>query len=193
MHQAEARPLPPTDERALLRRHRDGDPDAFRELIALHGGAVYGLLGRYGLTPEERDDVFQEVFVRVHRASATYREDKPLKPWLFTIAVNTARTWIARRRGRELADADGSRSARMVDPAPDGAAVAEARQAVDRLAAALDALPPDQRDAVLLCGVHQLAYEDAAKLLEIPLNTLKSRLRRGRLALAHALKEEASR
>jgi len=189
MNEAEVLDVAEPDGRTILLRHRDGDPDAFRELIARHGGAVYGLLGRYGLSPQERDDVFQEVFVRVHRAAASYRPDKPLKPWLFTIAVNTARTWITRRRGRELDDSDGSRSARMVDPRPDGARVAEARQTVTALAAALEDLPEEQRDPVLLVGVHQLSYDEAAEILDIPLNTLKSRLRRGRIALATALAE----
>jgi RNA polymerase sigma-70 factor, ECF subfamily len=187
MHEAEAMEMAEPDGRNLLIQHRDGDPDAFRALIAQHGGAVYGLLGRYGLTPSERDDVFQEVFVRVHRAAAVYREDRPLKPWLFTIAVNTARTWITRRRGRELPDVDDSRTNRMVDPSPDGARVAEARQTMDALKVALDGLPQEQRDAVLMVGVHQLPYDEAAETLGIPLNTLKSRLRRGRIALAEAL------
>lgn len=187
MHEAEAMEMAEADGRNLLIQHRDGDPDAFEALIAHHGGAIYGLLGRYGLSASERDDVFQEVFVRVHRAAAVYRQDKPLKPWLFTIAVNTARTWITRRRGREVDDADGSRSARLVDPAPDGARVAEARETVDALKIALDDLPADQRDAVLMVGVHQLPYDEAAEILGIPLNTLKSRLRRGRIALAEAL------
>jgi RNA polymerase sigma-70 factor (ECF subfamily) len=77
----------------------------------------------------------------------------------------------------------------MVDPRPDSARIAEARETMDALALALDQLPEEQRDAVLLVGVHQLPYDEAADLLDIPLNTLKSRLRRGRIALAKALAE----
>ena len=176
----------PDDGRDLIAAHLQGDPGAFGALVDRHGPMVYAVVGRYGLGPAERDDVFQEVFVRVHRSAALYRPERPLKPWLVSIAVNAARTFLTRRRGRELSE-DRPAAERLVDPAPDGARVAEARQATRLLAQALDALPDEQREAVLLVGVQQLAYDEAAAILEIPLNTLKSRVRRGRLALARAL------
>lgn len=176
----------PDDGRELIAAHLNGDSGAFAQLVQRHGPTVWAVTGRYGLGSAERDDVFQEVFVRVHRSAALYRADRPLKPWLISIAVNAARTFLTRRRGRELSE-DRPASERLVDPSPDGARVAEARQATRLLAQALDALPDEQREAVLLVGVQQLGYDEAAAILEIPLNTIKSRVRRGRIALARAL------
>lgn len=174
------------DAADALTRHLAGDPAAFEALVRGWGGAVRGLISRYGLTPEKRDDVFQEVFLKVHRSGHTWRGERGFKPWLFAIACNTTKTWLTRRRPRELAEIVPA-AERLVDPAPVGADVAEARELADWLADALDALPLEQREVVVLCGVHQLPMADAAFVLELPIGTIKSRLRRGRLALAEAL------
>lgn len=174
------------DAADALNRHLAGDPAAFEALVRASGGAVRGLLARYGLNAEERDDVFQEVFLRVHRAAPTWRGERGVKPWLFAIAVNTARSWVSRKRPRELREAAPA-SERLVDPAPLGREVAEARELAEWLVRELDLLPLEQREVVLLCGVHQLPMADAAFVLQLPTGTIKSRLRRGRLALADAL------
>jgi RNA polymerase sigma-70 factor, ECF subfamily len=174
------------DAADALTRHLAGDPAAFEALIRQFGGAVRGLLSRYGLTPEERDDVFQEVFLRVHRSAASWRGEHGVKPWLFAIAVNTARSWLTRKRPRELRESTPA-SQRLVDPAPLGAEVVEAREFAGWLSQELDRLPLEQREVVVLCGVHQLPMADAAFVLMLPVGTIKSRLRRGRLALAEAL------
>lgn len=174
------------DAADAMTRHLAGDPAAFEVLVRGWGGAVRGLIARYGLSPEERDDVFQEVFLKVHRSGNTWRGDRGFKPWLFAIAVNTAKTWLRRGRPRELGALEAV-TERMVDPAPLGADVAQARELADWLTEELDNLPLEQREVVLLCGVHQLPMADAAFVLELPIGTIKSRLRRGRLALAEAL------
>src|SRR6188472_1551800 len=78
-------------DRAILERHGRGDPQAFAELVRLHSTPVYSYLARCGVPPSERDDLFQEVFCKVHRALAKEAfPDGPVRPWLLAIAVNTA-------------------------------------------------------------------------------------------------------
>ncbi len=178
------------DGSLLLSRHVRGDPAAFAELIARFGSLVYTVVGRYGLSAEERDDVFQEVFVRVHRAAASYQPDKAIKPWLLTIAVNTARSYLRRSRPRELAD-QGSSALRLVSEQPSSQDLVEASCTLEWLAGQLDALPLAQREVILLCCVHHLGMQQAAEVLGIPVGTVKTQLRKGRLSLAAALERRA--
>ena len=171
------------DERLLLSRHLQGDPEAFPELVARFGSLVYGVVGRYGLSCEERDDVFQEVFVRVHRAAPSYQADKALKPWLLTIAVNTARSYLSRGRGREVSD-KGGLALRLVSEQPSSQELVEASRTMSWLVTRLDALPVAQREVILLCCLHHLEMQQAADVLGIPAGTVKTHLRKGRLALA---------
>src|SRR5262245_53492967 len=76
----------PLGDRALLERHRGGDRAAFKELVAAFRAPVYGYLTRCGVNPSDRDDLFQEVFLRVHRAATDAPPVGPVAPWLFAIA-----------------------------------------------------------------------------------------------------------
>ncbi len=174
---------PAPDDPVLLRRHLDGDERAFPILIQRHGGLVYGLLGRCGLRPQERDDVFQEVWLRVHRAAHRHDPSRPLRPWLATVALNTARTHLARGRSPEVAREIPERPSPGASPG----GLTEGRELADWLRAELDALPEPQRVVVHLSCVVGLAQADVANALDLPVNTVKTHLRRGRLALAHAL------
>jgi len=79
------------DERRLLLLHRDGDPGAFVRLVAKYRRPVFSYLVRCGVPVADRDDLFQEVFLRVHAAAAQYQDHRPLHPWLFTVVANAVR------------------------------------------------------------------------------------------------------
>ncbi|MEE8526669.1 MAG: RNA polymerase sigma factor [Thermoanaerobaculia bacterium] len=174
------------DERALLLRHREGDRQAFAALVAEYRRPVYSYLARCGVAVDDRDDLFQEVFLKIHRAAATYQAHRPVHPWIFTIVSNTARTYLRQRRVRQLVFAEPGEQ----DPpaaTADGERAAVARQAVALLAAELPRLSLAQREVVLLAGVEKMSMKDAAAVLDMPVNTVKTHLRRARLHLARAL------
>ncbi len=180
----------PPDDDQLIVRHLQGDADAFDELVRRYGPLVWGLTARYGLRREEREDVFQEVFLRLHRGASSYRRGRPLKPWLLAIASNTARTWLTRGRSREqLAERPEER---RIAPDPDGRQLTEASETLDYLAEELDRLPLVTREVVLLCAVHRLEQAEVGAILDVPLGTVKTHLRKGRLALARALERRAA-
>jgi RNA polymerase sigma-70 factor, ECF subfamily len=181
----------PDDGEQLVARHLEGDPEAFGELVARFGPLVWGLTGRYGLRREERDDVFQEVFLRLHRGAELYRPGRPVKPWVIAIAVNTTRSWMSRGRSRNFVVAERVEE-RRIAPDPDPRQVAEAAETLDFLAEELDRLPLERREVVLLCAVHQLPMAEVASILELPVGTVKTHLRKGRLALARALERRAA-
>jgi RNA polymerase sigma-70 factor (ECF subfamily) len=185
---APADKVPSSDGGELLVRHRDGDDEAFAELVGRYRRPVYGYLVRCGVEEGARDDLFQEVFTSIHGAAMTYRADHPLRPWLFAIAANVVRTHYRRTRSREERETSNREAATPGgDAAPDAHALAEARETAVWVEAALAALPLAEREIVVLCCIEQLPQADVAAVLEMPVNTVKTHLRRARLTLAAAL------
>ena len=174
------------NQRQLLARHLAGDPQAFAELMTQFQAPVFGYLVRCGVDPASREDLFQDVFLKIHRAAATYRPAQPLKPWIFTIAANTVRSHYRARRVREIVMHE-NRADHRADPGPSPDQQREAAETGQVLAHALARLSLVQREVILLCCVEQLDQQDAARSLGLPVNTLKTHLRRARLSLAQAI------
>lgn len=180
-------------ERGLLPRHCEGDETAFAELLEAYRAPVYGYLVRTGVAASARDDLFQEAFLKIHQAAPRYEPSRPLKPWVFTIVANAVRNHFrdrSRRRAAPFADGGGED---LPDPAPGPHRVASAREAASRLEGAIRDLPLPHREAVALCCLEGMDRKAASAALGIPVNTLKTHLRRARIALARAMEEEGSR
>ncbi len=178
------------DERHWLPRHCRGDREAFTELMNAYQAPVYGYLVRCGVPPASRDDVFQEIFVKIHLAAASYQASRPLRPWLFTIAANSVRNHFRDESRHRVADEGEACDTPSGDHGP--RALAEIRETVTWLERALPALPLAQREVLLLGSVAGLRLQDIATVLDIPLNTVKTLTRRARLSLARALAEYRS-
>jgi RNA polymerase sigma-70 factor (ECF subfamily) len=173
----------PSDE-ALLAAHLRGDPAAFGRLVARHERRIYGLCLRILGNREDAEDATQEAFLAALRKAASFRRAAAFSTWLYRIAVNAA-TDQARRRGRaRLADLDPEDAGLAVAP---GGEVGEVVAAAVTVQAALARVPEEFRVAVVLCDLYRLPYADAAQILEVPVGTVKSRVFRGRAALADHL------
>jgi len=158
-----------------------------------YANPIYGYLTRAGVRAADRDDLFQQIFEKVHRASLRSLPDGAVRPWLFAIAVNAVRDAFRRAKVRSVVALDErpAARARAAEIPPDRAA--EERQTLGFLDAEIARLPPEQRDALLLCAVEGLSVEDAAAALSAPPNTVKTRVRRARLALASAMRRRELR
>jgi RNA polymerase sigma-70 factor, ECF subfamily len=178
----------PSDEE-LLASHLRGDQRAFGQLVSRHERRVYGICLRMLGNREDAQDAAQEAFLSALRRASTFRQAAAFSTWLYRIAVNAA-TDQARRRGRArtvpLEPDDAGVPAPARDPADHGDAVATAVT----VQAALARIPEEFRAAVVLCDLLRLPYADAAAVLEVPVGTVKSRVYRGRLALADELRAE---
>ena len=177
---------PASDPGSLVIRHAGGDESAFPALLAAYRRPVYSYLARCGVRPADRDDVFQSVFLRLHRACGQYQPSRPAHPWIFTIVANEVRTHLRRRRVRELILAAPA-AAEPADVGPDGLRAAEARETVAWLEQELPRLPLAQREVLVLVGVQGRPLQEVAEVLGRPLNTVKTHLRRARLSLAEKL------
>ena len=173
---------------AVLRRHLNGDPQAFAELVKEFGPRVYGYLSRCGINPGQRDDLFQEIFLRVHRGAESFEFERPFEPWLFTIVANVARSHFRKQPRDESGELDQIASA-----APDAAEVAELKETAEFIQAAIAALSLPQREVLNLAVYEKLELQQISDLLGMPLNTVKTHLRRARLALAEKLAKLALR
>ena len=174
----------------LLVHHRRGDAHAFGELVARYRKRVYGYLVRCGVEEGVRDDLFQDVFVRIHGAVASYQPERPVNPWVFAIVANVVRSHYRKVRVREQVLPTDLPS--IDDAAPDSRELTEARETAGWMEKAIAALSPSQREVIVLCCVEQLPQEDVGAILGMPVNTVKTHLRRGRIALAQALARRRS-
>jgi len=178
-------------EQDLLLAHRGGDPDAFALLVTRYRRPVYSYLLRCGVTAADRDDLFQEIFIKIHAASGQYDDTRPLHPWLFTIVANTVRTYHRKNKVREMVFAEESaREPRVA--AADGEQQAMARQTAARLEREILRLPLPQQEVLILTCIENLPQKEVAEILGLPLNTVKTHLRRARQALVKRLGEVRS-
>ncbi len=179
------------EERSWLTRHCRGDASAFPALMEAYRRPVYGYLVRGGVAAADRDDVFQSIFLKIHAAAESYDPTRPLGPWLFTIVANTVRNHF-RAQGVPITTVSRDDPLDPLDPPdpnPGPEHIAEARETVAWLEEALLALPPAQREVLLLITIVGQRQQDVANSLNLPLNTVKTHLRRARLALAAGLAE----
>ncbi len=178
----------PSDE-ALLAAHLRGDPHAFGRLVTRHERRIYGLCLRILGNREDAEDATQEAFLAALRKAATFRQAAAFTTWLYRVAVNAA-TDQARRRGRaRLTLLDPEDVGLAADPGGDPGELVAIAVTVQ---AALAQVPEEFRVAVVLCDLYRVPYAEAAQILEVPVGTVKSRVFRGRLALAERLGDAGS-
>ena len=181
-------------DRQLVARCREGDPEAFARLVALHEGMVFNLAARLLGDREEARDVAQEVFLQVYRTLGRFEGRSSLRTWIYRIVVNQChnrrRFWRRRRRDKEepLDERTGASEARL--PGSGSASPfdeALRRERARRVQAALLALSFDHRAVLVLREVEGLGCEEIAKLLGVADGTVKSRLSRAREVLRRRL------
>ncbi len=147
-----------------------------------HLDAVYNLARWLARPPLEADDIVQDAVLRAWRAFVQVRGED-VKPWLLTIVRNCFRTAAGQSgRGRDVPlPQDGE--AELVDSAPDPEAVTLQRDSGRQLDGMLAALAPDFREILVLREMEDMSYGDIARILEIPIGTVMSRLARARAQL----------
>lgn len=168
---------------------------AFPRIVREHQDRVFSLALRLcSGDPLAAEELAHTVFVKAYRAFVTYDDERrrsvALRPWLATIALNEARNAsraAARRRDHVSRDGDVADRVDATAVLPEDAALRADRRA--ELAAALDALPGPQRDAVVLRHVSGLSYAEVGEVLAKPVGTVKSDVHRALIALRELIKE----
>ena len=200
------------DEQELVRRCKEGSEAAYAVLVRLHRPRLYTLAYRLLLDREAAEDVVQETFIAAFRQMERFEPRPSLSAWLNTIALRTAGRAAAHRRARPSTSIDASAfrddgqdataggewpgdhlALADADPTADPEAAAEAAALRGEIAAAIVGLPFKYRAAVVVRHVMGLDYEEAARTLDLPLNTFKSNLLRGTRMLRESLAGQLDR
>lgn len=166
----------------VLERARRGDQEAFAELVRHYDHGLRALAFRLLGDRDRMDDVLQETYVRAYRALPRFRGDSRLGTWLYRIAYNACLDELG--RGGRVVHLPLAEVGEPVDTRP---GVAETVAWRRDLAAALAALAPADRAAVLMVDAQGFDYREAGEVLGVPEGTVASRLNRARAALRRAL------
>ncbi|MGW1890308.1 RNA polymerase sigma factor SigM [Streptomyces sp. NPDC002004] len=171
-------------DRDLLARHVAGDPDAFGELVRRHRDRLWAVALRTLGDREEAADAVQDAFVSAFRAAHTFRGQSAVTTWLHRITVNACLDRARKAASRKTSPVDDTeRLEQLLEPEESASAPAERNDLHREVAEALGALPPDQRAALVLVDMHGYPVAEAARMLDVPTGTVKSRCARGRARL----------
>jgi RNA polymerase sigma-70 factor (ECF subfamily) len=188
-------------DQALVDRIRAGDSTAMADLAARYGSQINQLALRYVKNHEDAEEVAQDVLMKVYRKIDAFRGDAALSSWIYRITFNTAMSRLRHaraRRDRAIASSGpgGNTTATAAGEPADWSDLADEmllrQEMKQQLVKALRALPDIYRVPVILRDVQGLSTEEAAAVLRVKPQTVKSRLHRGRLALREKLAQFAS-
>lgn len=170
-----------------VRRLQQGETDAFEILVRRHQKTIFNLVYRMLGDYDEAADIAQEAFLSAYRAIGGFRGDANFSTWLYRIALNHATT----RRRSMTHWQQHTVPIETTEPACghhlDPAAIVEQKEIQERVQKALNSLEPDEAMIILLKDLQDIPYEEVARVLEIPMGTVKSRLHRARQALKSRL------
>jgi RNA polymerase sigma-70 factor, ECF subfamily len=184
------RPVSVETDETLVQRARDGEREAFEELVRRHAGRLYAVILRFLGDAGDAQEATQEAFLRAWRGVASFEGRSQFFTWLYRIGLNEAKRLATRRppaaQLRSLED-------EPVPEAPDWSEAPEVRVGQDEIRHVLEetirALPLEYRATIILRDVEGLSTKDAAAAMDLGEAAFKSRLHRARLAVRRALDE----
>ncbi|SDK54587.1 RNA polymerase sigma factor [Microbulbifer yueqingensis] len=162
--------------------------EQFQQLISDYGGGIARVAGTYTRTPEERDDLLQDIWLAIWRALPGFRGEASVKTFIFRIAHNRSVTELARRRP----EADDVLLEGVADSAPGPAERLAGQRKSERLQAAVQALPLGLRQVISL-RLEGLGYSEIAEVLGISESNVAVRLNRARQRLSNRLGKHSER
>lgn len=193
-------PLPPEFandiDLQLMARVKAGDDEAFNQLMQRHEKTVVNLVYRFTGNREIAHDLAQEVFLRIYRASGRFEARAKFFTYLYKVTLNLCRNQRAKAMRRQTTSLNATRRGRGDEELPlkeleDPTGSAEEQVSRLELAAmvreAVETLPDQQREAVVLQRFHGLAYEEIADALNLSIPAVKSRIHRAKLNLKEKL------
>lgn len=172
------------NDQDLLAAHVAGDKDAFGELVRRHRDRLWAVALRTLGDREEAADAVQDALVSAYRAAHTFRGQSAVTTWLHRITVNACLDRARKSASRKTSPIDDTeRLEQLLEPEESAAAPVERGDLHRELLEALGTLPYDQRAALVLVDMQGYPVAEAARVLDIPTGTVKSRCARGRARL----------
>ena len=170
-----------------VRKLQRGETDAFETLIRRHQKTIFNLAYRMLGDYDEAAEISQEAFLSAYRAIGNFRGEANFSTWLYRIALNHATTRRKSLNTRQQRSVPIENTEPASDPHPGPAESMEKKEIRQRVQQALNRLDPEDAAVILLRDLQDVPYEEVARVLEIPVGTVKSRLHRARQALKSEL------
>lgn len=176
-------------DQLLVARVQQGEKAAFDKLVLKYQSRIINLVSRFVRNQSDAQDVTQEAFLKAYRALPNFRGDSAFYTWLYRIAVNTAKNYLAiqsRRSGEaeqdfsEIEQIEGN-SVLKDQATPEHILLKDEIEAT--VISAIEKLPDDLRTAITLREIEGLSYEEIATVMDCPIGTVRSRIFRAREAI----------
>lgn len=179
-----------TDEKSLVARCRQGEDEAWRELVDLFGHKIYSVAYHFTLKREDAEELAQEIFLKIFENLHRYDGSFPLTAWIVSLSRNLCiDRYRRRKREKSFRFVSDDAVAPMLRSRDDPAADALKNERTKILFSALAEIPEDLAEILVLRDLDGLAYEEIGLALELPDGTVKSRLFRARTEVARKIRE----
>lgn len=169
-----------TDE--WVRKAQAGDAGAFDRLVEIYTPRLYQVVRRFASDRGEAEAIVQEAWLRAWRALPRTDEDRPLGPWLVRIAINVARDIWRKKKPLDFADMGGEVDF-LADERPGPEERMSQKEALEKLVRGVERLRPEYRMVIALRYDAGLSYQEIARVLNLPLNTVRTHLHRAKSTL----------
>jgi RNA polymerase sigma-70 factor (ECF subfamily) len=172
-------------DQKLVTRVQKGDRTAFDLLLVKYQNRVASIVSRFVDTPEDIADVTQEVFIRAYRAIHSFRGDSAFYTWLFRIAINYAKIFLQKNKTRKVYQVkDQSKLFNLESPEN----ILSRPELAEGIENALAVMPAELSVALILREFDALSYEEISKVMDCPIDSVRSRIFRARELLDNTIK-----
>ena len=176
-------------DKLLIKRFKDGDGSAFRELVQRYQDKIYNLC-RYMIADANlAQDAAQDTFVKAYKALNIYKPDFEFYTWLYRIAVNTCLDYRKKLKTTIPAEYEGVLD-EIASPEPSPEHLYQSKETGALIQAALARLPEKLRAVIVLKELEELSYDEIAQVLDVSIGTVKSRISRAREELRRLLRKK---
>ena len=181
-------------DKQLVERVQNGDKKAFDLLVLKYQQRIISLVSRFVHNPTDAQDITQEAFIKAYRALPKFRGESAFYTWMYRIAVNTAKNYMAVKSRRPLESTQDINDVEQIEgdhtlrhqETPERLLLRDEIQ--ETILNSIEALPEDLKIAITLRDVEGLSYEDIASTMDCPIGTVRSRIFRAREAIDRELK-----
>lgn len=177
---------PAISDKELMELIQAGDDKAFGTLVGRFQDRLLNFVGRIITDRETAEELVQETFLRIFNQKNSYTPEYAVSTWVYTIALNLARSELRKRKLRRFISLDFIKEEADIE-LPDRVNL-KAVSLAPIIQQAIEKLPEDYKTAFILCDIQRLPYQQIAEVMRVPVGTVKSRINRARSMLRDKLK-----